>query len=352
MDRQAQFPVTLRCLFITDDMLQPDGVCAVFRMPLRITDKNRQAATITHHAICTRVGAALAGILFAGLCAAQDIEPRRWTPLPVGMNVLGAGIVYTEGDIAFDPVLELEDVTVEQTMAVVTYQHAFGLLGKSARIDVRLPYKDAQWEGLQRGVPGTADRRGPGDPRLRLSVNFIGAPALKGKAYQTFRASHPVNTVAGAAISVTLPYGDYNNERLLNIGENRLVFRPQLGVVHTRGHWSYELTGSVFLFGDNDKFYFDSTREQDPLYALQAHLVYTSPRHWWVSLGAAHARGGESTINGVNKDDKRRDRLFGISAGIPVGSSAGLKLAYVGSRTSEDVGKDTDNIALAYSIRF
>jgi hypothetical protein len=81
-------------------------------MPLRITDINRQAATITHHAICTRVGAALAGILFAGLCAAQDIEPRRWTPLPVGMNVLGAGIVYTEGDIAFDPVLELEDVTV------------------------------------------------------------------------------------------------------------------------------------------------------------------------------------------------------------------------------------------------
>jgi hypothetical protein len=303
-------------------------------------------------AIFTPVAAALAGILFSGLSIAQDIEPRRWTPLPVGMNVLGAGIVYTEGDIAFDPVLELEDVTVEQTMAVVSYQHAFGLLGKSARFDVRLPYKDARWEGLQRGVPGSVDRRGPGDPRLRLSVNFIGAPALKGKAYQTYRASNPVNTVVGTALSVTLPYGDYNNERLLNIGENRLVFRPQLGVVHTRGLWSYELTGSVFLFGDNDSFFLDSTREQDPLYALQAHLVYTSPRHWWVSLGAAHARGGESTIDGVDKDDKKRDRLFGISAGIPVGSRSGLKLAYVGSRTSEDVGKDTDSIALAYSIRF
>jgi hypothetical protein len=324
----------------------------VFRMPLNITDLKRQAAAITKLAICTRIVATFTGLLFAGLGAAQDIEPRRWTPLPAGMNVLGAGIVYTEGDIAFDPVLELEDVTIEQKMAILSYQHAFGLLGKSARFDVRLPYKDAQWEGLQRGVPGSVDRRGPGDPRLRLSVNFIGAPALKGKAYQAYRASHPVNTVAGAALSVTLPYGDYNNERLLNIGENRLVVRPQLGVVHTREHWSYELTGSVFLFGDNDKFLLDSTLEQDPLYALQAHLIYTSPRHWWVSLGAAHARGGESSINGVEKDDHRRDRLFGISAGIPVGSRSGLKLAYVGSRTSEDIGKDTDSIALAYSIRF
>jgi len=87
-----------------------------------------------------------------------------------------------------------------------------------------------------------------------LSVNFLGAPALKGKAYQAFRASHPVNTVVGAALAVTLPFGAYNNERLLNLGQNRLIFRPQIGVVHTRGHWSYELTGSVFLFGDNDKF--------------------------------------------------------------------------------------------------
>ena len=313
----------------------------------------KQNSTILRRiAFPIRLGVIVLCCSLAGPGSAQDIEPRRWTPLPVGMNIFGLGIVYTDGDIAFDPVLELEDVTVEQKMAVVSYLHAFDLLGKSARFDVRLPYKDAQWEGRLAGVPGTADRKGPGDPRLRLSVNFLGAPALKGKAYQAYRASRPVNTVVGAALSVTLPFGDYNDERLLNLGQNRLIFRPQLGVVHTRGHWSYELTGSVFLFGDNDKFFRDSKREQDPLYALQAHLTYIAPRHWWVSLGTAHGRGGESTINGVKKDDERRDRLYGVSAGLPIGSRSSVKLAYVGSRTDEDVGKDTDSVALAYSIRF
>lgn len=217
---------------------------------------------------------------------------------------------------------------------------------------MRLPYKDAQWEGRLAGVPGTADRKGPGGPRLRLSVNFLGAPALKGKAYQAYRASRPVNTVVGAALSVTLPFGDYNNERLLNLGQNRLIFRPQLGVVHTRGHWSYELTGSVFLFGDNDKFFRDSKREQDPPVCTSGPSYLFSTAALVGLAGAAHARGGESTINGVKKDDERRDRLYGISAGLPIGSRSSVKLAYVGRRTSEDAGKDTDSIALGYSIRF
>jgi len=300
----------------------------------------------------TGFGTALLTLLFTGPALAQDIEPRRWTHLPVGMNVLGAGAIYTDGDIAFDPVLELEDVTAEVKTALVSYLHAFDLAGQSARFDVRLPYQDARWEGLLAGERASTERHGLADPRLRLSVNFIGAPALKGKQYQAYRAAHSVNTVVGAALSVRLPLGEYKKDKLLNLGENRFVFRPQLGFVHTWGHWSYELTGSVFLYTDNDDFFGNNKREQDPLYALQTHLVYSSPQRWWVSVGAAHDRGGESKINGENKDDERSDLLYGISVGLPIGSRSNVKLAYVANRTKEDVGKDADSVALGYSIWF
>jgi len=298
------------------------------------------------------IGTALVFLSFTVPGFAQDIEPRRWTPLPIGMNVLGAGVIFTDGDIALDPVLELEDVTVDVKTTLVSFLHAFDLWGQSARLDARLPYKDARWEGLLAGEPASAERRGLADPRIRLSVNFLDAPALKGKEFQAYRASHPVSTVVGAALAVTLPFGEYKKDKLLNLGDNRFVFRPQLGLVHTRGHWSYELTGSVFLYTDNDDFFDNSKREQDPLYALQTHLVYTSPQRWWVSLGAAHDWGGESSINGDKKDDERRDLLYGISAGLPIGSRSSVKLAYVASRSSEDVGKDSDNVAFAFSTRF
>lgn len=53
----------------------------------------------------------LIGALFLACSAAeavgQDMEPRRWTPLPVGTNIAGVGYLYTSGDVHVDPVLRI-----------------------------------------------------------------------------------------------------------------------------------------------------------------------------------------------------------------------------------------------------
>ncbi len=82
------------------------------------------------------IATALVLLSFTSLGVAADIEPRRWTPLPVGMNILGLGVIHTDGDIALDPVLKLEDVTVEVETTIVSFLHSFELLGQSARFDV------------------------------------------------------------------------------------------------------------------------------------------------------------------------------------------------------------------------
>ncbi len=290
-------------------------------------------------------------LCLAAGAAANDVEPRRWTPLPIGTTVVGLGLIRGEGDVAFDPLLKLADATVETTTTEVSVVHAFDLFGQTARFDVRVPQQHARWEGLLDGAPRTRDVRGLADPRLRLSVNFIGAPALSGSEFQAYRAAHAVNTVVGAALAVTLPLGEYDEDKLLNLGNNRFAITPQLGAVHTRGPWSYELTGSVSFFTDNSEFLVDQTREQDPVFALQAHVVY-APGPWFASLGAAYDWGGESAVDGVTKDDYRETLFFGASAGIAIDQRSSVQIVYVGSRTQSDIGSDTDNVGLAYSIRF
>jgi hypothetical protein len=52
----------------------------------------------------------LLGLLLVALpCHAQDIEPRRWSHLPLDTNFLGVGYAYTSGDIFLNPVLQIED---------------------------------------------------------------------------------------------------------------------------------------------------------------------------------------------------------------------------------------------------
>jgi hypothetical protein len=67
--------------------------------------------------------------------------------------------------------------------------------------------------------------------------------------------------------------------------------------------------------------------------------------------GAAYDWGGESTVAGVAKDDYRETLFFGPSAGVSIDRQSSVQLAYVGSRAQKDIGSDSDNVGLAYSIR-
>jgi len=283
---------------------------------------------------------------------AQDLEPRRWTHLPVGTDVAGVSYLYTSGDVLFDPVLELEDVTVESHSAIVSYLRTFELLGTTGRLDWIVPIQSTRWEGRVSGTQASRDADGFGDPQVRLSVNFVGSPALSGADFKQYRMDHPVHTIVGAALIGVLPLGEYDSERLLNLGQNRFIIRPQLGVVHLRGPWSYELTTSADFFTDNHDFFGGNDLEQDPVFAAQAHVVRTLPNNWWVSVGTAYSTGGESTVNGVDKDDERRNLLAGASLGFPLGETQGLKLAYLHGKALEDVGADTDALLLSWTFRF
>ena len=84
--------------------------------------------------------AALWVALFAGTALAQDLEPRRWSHLPTGLNVAGLATGWSDGDVFFDPALRLEDVEVDTWLSAFAYVRSFDLLGRSARVDVKLPY--------------------------------------------------------------------------------------------------------------------------------------------------------------------------------------------------------------------
>lgn len=279
---------------------------------------------------------------------AQDIEPRRWTAMPTGMNFFGVGGGFSTGDILFDPVLEVEDASLDLYSLGVSYVRSFGLFGKSARFDVSVPYVDANWEGLLRGEPASVRRIGFKDPRFRLSILLAGAPALDAAE---FAASKRSNTVVGAAVSVSAPLGEYFGDKLINLGENRWIIRPQIGVTHTRGRWTYELTGSVFLFTDNSDFV-GRRLENDPLWAIQGHLIHTFRPGLWVSLSSAYGNGGEPTVDGESRPQVSRNWLYALAGGLPISRTQGLNLSLIRTETQYFTGADLTTVRLSYSQMF
>ena len=291
-------------------------------------------------------------MFIARLAVAQDMEPRRWTHLPVDLNILSVGYAFTTGDLQFDPALRIEDAKVEMHTGQLSYSRSFALFEQTARVDVQVPIQHGRWEGLVDGEPTTVTRDGLGDPRIRFSLDLAGAPALRGEDYFEFRRTQSINTILGAAVALRLPLGDYDDTKLINIGDNRFSIEPQLGVLHTIGQWSFELTASMFIYTDNDEFFNGNTFEQDPLYAIQSHVVHTFKNGWWISAGAAYGNGAESTVNGIANDDERSNLLYGASMGIPIDQAQSLTIGYIRRDALADAGIDSHNFIVGWSIRF
>ncbi len=283
------------------------------------------------------------------LAWSQDLEPRRWTHLPVGSHTFSLGYAGQETEIFFNPLIGITDGTGSVNAWLARYNHAFDWAGKTARVDVIVPYVSGTWQGIVDGEPGRRDINGGGDPWLRLSMNFAGSPALEGEAFGNFIANNPVRTTVGASLAVSLPRGPNDAAELVNVGRNRYTLRPQLGVLHQRGPWSYELTSSVFWFSDNDDFVESATLEQDPVWALQGHITRNFANSLWLGVGLAYAIGGDVTIDGVRVDYEVDNLLWNVVAGYRINAHHSVVLAWQQGRTQVDVGTDFDSWLLSWT---
>ncbi|MGO9586400.1 MAG: transporter [Limisphaerales bacterium] len=300
-----------------------------------------------------RMALVLAVLLLPRPGLAQDIEPRRWSHLPIGANFAGAAYAYSSGDISLDPVLQIQNGQFDIQTIDVTYIRSFELLGKSARVDLTQPYQFGHWTGLLSGVPATAYRNGLADTSVRFAVNLFGAPPLAGKEYAEYRATNADHeTIVGMGLVLQLPTGQYYSDKLINLGDNRFTFRPQLGAVHNWGKWSAELTVQGWFYTDNNDFYNGRRLEQDPVFNVDSHLIYTFRPGLWLSGSVGYDAGGETTINGVSSNNTESNLGWGVGLGLPISRAVGMKFEYIGTRTQVGTGLDSDTFICAISVMF
>ena len=279
------------------------------------------------------------------LCA-QELEIRRWNHLPINENFVTANFVHTMGNISVDPTLRLENVTVELDTWLLGYIRTFELLDKTARVEIRQAWQSGTWDGLVDGVPTTVNREGLSDTIARFSVNLVGAPPLAGEAYAAYRATAEVETIVGAALSVQLPTGEYLEDKLVNLGTNRFTFSPQAGIYQRLHNWSFEATGTARFHTDNTSFFGGNLRQQDPFYIVDGSVEYNFQSGLWVSAGAGISVGGQSTVNGVEKDDRRGSFGWAVRAGVPVTRSLSFNAGYLETDHWTNVGIASQTVSV------
>ena len=277
---------------------------------------------------------------------AQDLEPRAYANTPVGLDFLIAGYAYTTGGIATDPALPIEDADLTLHTGLLAYARALDFWGRSGKVDVAVPYSGLSGTVLFMGEEVEREITGFHDPRLRLSVNLYGAPAL---SFEEF-AAYKQDLIIGLSLAVTAPLGQYDDDKAVNLGTNRWSFKPELGISKALGPVILELTAAATVFTTNDDF-LGRTREQAPLYSLQANLVYEIGWGIWGAVTATYVMGGRTTLNGERNDDRQDNFRVGGTLALPVNRHNSVKL-YGATGVSTRTGGDFDVIGIAWQYRW
>lgn len=282
----------------------------------------------------------------------QDLAPRAYLVTPTGSNAIILTYSHFNGDLLLDGAVPLKDATAKIQMPIVSYYHTLNFFGRTANLTFIVPYGFGDFNGTVLQAPKYAYRSGLLDSYARFTVNLVGGPAMDLAQFAKWKQKR----LLGASLKVRVPTGQYDPTRLLNWGNNRWAFKPELGYSQKWGeHWVLDAYGAVWFFTANPEFfsrnqYVPGVQKQteQPIGAIEGHLSYDVKPRLWVSLDGNFWFGGKTSLNGVqNPATQQKSSRVGATAAIPITKRQSIKFSY-SNGAYVSFGGNYQNISLAW----
>lgn len=286
-------------------------------------------------------------LFFATSTVATEIEPRVFSNAPVGINFLLTGYAYTDGGLATVGSSPVRDAQLRMHTIALAYARTLDCWGKSGKFDVIIPYSNLTGSAMVAGQQYERDVSGFHDPLFRLSVNFYGAPALPMEKFAKYRQ----DLIIGVSLQVSAPFGQYDDEKLVNLGNNRWFIKPVFGISKALGPFTTEISAGMTFFEKNDDYFGGKTLEQDPLCSAQLHVTYSLGRGVWAALSGTFDFGGRTTTDGVRSEDSVKNSRAGFTLALPVNRNNSIKF-YASTSIRTSIGNDYSLAGLVWQYRW
>ncbi|MBU3551756.1 transporter [Polynucleobacter sp. MWH-Post4-6-1] len=251
-------------------------------------------------------------LAFASISSyAQEIEARAYSNAPIGMSFVTGGIAQAKSG------------SYTLNTQALSLTHVIDVAGQSGRLTLVVPYSELTGTGRVGGQTINASAEGLSDPMIKASVNLYGAPALTNSEFQNYQQ----DLIIGASIAATIPWGEYNNNQMINVGANRSLIQPAMGFSQAVGPWRLELAGMATIYTSNTSYLGSNTLSQNPIYSGETHVIYYFPNTAWISADATYYTGGQTYINGNPVNGVQENWRFGSTLSYPINKQNSIRLS-------------------------
>jgi hypothetical protein len=242
---------------------------------------------------------------------AQEIEARAYSNAPIGINFLTGGLAQAKSG------------SYTLNTQALSLTHVIDVAGQSGRLTLVLPYAELSGTGQVGAQTINASAEGLSDPLIKASVNLYGAPALTNSEFINYQQ----DLIIGASIAASIPWGKYNSNQMINVGANRSLIQPAMGLSQAVGPWRLELAGMATIYTSNNNYMGSNTLSQSPIYSGETHLIYYFPSTAWISADATYFTGGQTYLNGLPVNGTQENWRFGSTLSYPLDKSNSIRLS-------------------------
>jgi hypothetical protein len=275
---------------------------------------------------------------------AQFTDPRTYTVVPVGLNVVELDYAHAEGDASLDTSLVVVGAHFKQNEGAVSYTRNFGVLGHLGWVKVNVPF--ASVSGSTAGTNISGSTTGFGDSSLQLTALLNGGKALSEAEYAAYKPS----TTLALSLTVSAPTGKYDADKLLNLGSHRWSFKPEFAVSHPFGperRWELDAYVNVEFFTENTTYHGVEILRQEPLPGVEGHISYDFTHSLWASLDLRYSFRGDTIVDGVNQNDAQELLVGGTEVSWSPSSNHSLVILFAKALVYRNAPAET-RVALKY----
>lgn len=292
-------------------------------------------------------------IIAVQVCISQNAtEAKIYQNYPLGMQMLQGGYLLQTTNSTVDGAITIpeKDINVNAHIGYVRYANFFNLGGKTAGVQVMLPYVNIDADILGYN----ANKSGMGDIMVVLGTNIIGGDAL---SFSQFLQAKKQLALAWS-ISTTMPTGSYSESQLLNSGGNRWQFKPEIALTVPVDNWDFEAYVNAKFFTRNNALPNllpsgkPSVLDQKPFYGLTLHAIYNFNQKFWISADAAGRVGGETKKDGIKQDDVQSVTGLGGTFNYSPSMFHQIGINYITAASGNDNAPNGSLLTIKYTYVF
>ncbi len=283
--------------------------------------------------------------------------PRAYFPPPINTNVFTVYGMQISGNSMFNSDIVVPNVDLDVDLLVAQYTRTMAIADRYVSVTAVQPAGRLTSTLSLNNAPQVNRRtesEGIADTQLLLTAGLYNLPPLTVATYGDYKPDFAV----GGLVRLTLPTGQYNEDKSANLGGNR--YSLQLGSPITFGFGesfldpnltTLDLLPSITFFSENDDPFNANKISQKPLMKLEGHITHNFSPAVWASIDGIYCYGGETKTNGQSNDNLQRSLNMAATVGLQFSKTLGLKLTYGETIKRNDDGLDGEftRLTLVYT---